>query len=396
MVTKTELFPYRDDLIQTRRWCHRHPEVGFDVVKTHDFLLAECAKLPVTVYPHVGKNSLVAVLKNNPGPVVGLRADIDALPLIENNTAIDYGSENHGAMHACGHDAHTAMLLTAMRFLAQNRSRWKGTVKFIFQEAEEGPHPGGADGVVKSGLLNDVSQFFALHVSPEFPSGVVAIKPGVAFAAVNTFKINLNGKGGHAAYPHLCIDPMIMAAEAIMSFQTIVSRKLPAWESAVVSVTKCSAGSTHNIIPDSAYLEGTVRTFSQEARDIVEREMAKILEGVSVSRGGSFHLEFIDEYQIVVNTPHLVHQLEEVVTESLGKDHFVELTRPSMGGEDFFRYIQLKQGCIAWLGTAKDETTRYSLHHPSFNIAEEAMIDGVQILTNLVIHNQKETAHVSD
>ncbi|MDD3112833.1 MAG: amidohydrolase [Candidatus Izemoplasmatales bacterium] len=385
MVSRSDLESLKNDLIQIRRWLHRHPEVGFEVANTHDFIQAKCAKLSLVIHPHVGRNSLVAVLENGAGPIVGLRADMDALPLIENNPTIDYQSENHGAMHACGHDAHTAMLITTAQFLATNKSLWNGTVKFIFQEAEEGPHPGGADGIIKSGLLADVDQFYALHVSPEFPSGVVAIKSGVAFAAVNTFKITINGRGGHAAYPHLCIDPMIMASEAILGFQTIISRKLPVWESAVVSVAKFIAGSTHNIIPDSAYLEGTVRTFSTEARNLVEREMTLILDGVTSGHGGHYHLDFIDEYRSVHNTKDLVCQLERVVTTTMGKNHFLELSRPSMGGEDFFRYIDLKQGCIAWLGTAKDEHTRYSLHHPLFNIDESALIDGVQVLTNLVI-----------
>ena len=375
-----------DYVIQTRRALHRHPEVGFDVLKTHDFIADELEKYPVSIHRHVGQNSLVAVLENQNGPVIGLRADIDALPLLEQNHTIPYRSENIGSMHACGHDAHTAMLLGTIAFLSENKDLWHGTVKFIFQEAEEGPHPGGAYGVVKSGLLADVDCFYALHVSPDYPSGTIAIKAGTMFAAVNTFKITLKGKGGHAAYPHRCIDPAIMASEAILGFQTIVSRRLPPWEKAVLSVTKVISGTTHNIIPDSAYLEGTIRTFSREIRNQIKQEMETIMTGIAKAHSGEFQFEFIDEYDPVINSIDAVQNFENVVTKVLGTDHFLTLDNPSMGGEDFFRYIDLKQGGIAWLGTAIDDSTRYSLHHPCFNLDETALIDGVLVLINLVIN----------
>jgi amidohydrolase len=381
------LEPY---LIQTRRTLHMHPETGFDVAETHDFVAKELAAMGIGFIPHVGKNSVLGILENGNGPVLGLRADMDALPITEADQNLPYRSQNVGKMHACGHDAHTAMLLTAAKYLVVHKDEWKGTVKFIFQEAEEGPNPGGAYGLCQSGLLDDVDSFFAFHVGPLFSSGTIVSKAGELMASADTIKIRLIGKGCHAAYPHLGIDPILMQAEVIVALQQIVSRRLDPTENAVITIAKVNAGTTHNVIPEFATLEGTVRAFNEATRRKIEQEIKAVLQGVTTMHGGSFEFEYIREYDPTSNTPSEEKYLERIVEQSLGKQAFVEQAKPTMGAEDFSRYLQLKKGCIGWLGTRKDESTGYSLHHPRFNIDESALKNGTLCFINLVENYGRE------
>ncbi len=396
MISVEQVMPLAEYLINHRHVIHQYPEAGFNTFRTHDYILHELESLNIKVIPHIGKNSLVGVIANQKGPVIGLRADIDALPLEEQNTSLPYVSQNHGFMHACGHDAHTSMLLGTAKYLSENRDLWKGTVKLIFQEAEEGPNPGGAKAIVDSGKLDDVSAFFALHVSPDYPSKQFAMKKGDAFAAVVTFKIMLKGKGCHAAYPHLGIDPIIMQAEVIQAFQTIISRKLAPLEKAVLSVTQSHSGTTHNIIPDKAYLEGTIRYYTPETKLLIKSEMTRILDSITQRHQGGYDFDFIEEYDAVFNSPSAFEYFKNVAIATFGENSFQELFKPSMGGEDFYRYVNLKQGCIAWLGTRTDETTGFGLHHPKFNIDEDALIYGTTQLINLVIDYKRSESSVSD
>lgn len=375
------LEPY---LIETRRFLHQHPETGFDVVNTHDFVCKELTSMGIEFIPHVGKNSVLGIIRNGSGPILGLRADMDALPMQEANRELPYCSQNEGKMHACGHDAHTSMLLGTAKYLSTHKTEWKGTVKLIFQEAEEGPNPGGAYGICQSGLLADVESFYALHVSSAFPSGTLALKSGEAMASADTLKIHLYGKGCHAAYPHLGIDPIIMQAETILALQTIVTRKIDPVESAVITIAKVQSGSTHNVIPESAYLEGTVRTFNEATRSQIEKEIESVLKGVALIHQGSYHYEYIREYDPTINTPSECRYFQKMVEGSLGKGNFIELSKPSMGAEDFSRYSALKKGCIGWLGTKKNPSTAFPIHHSSFNIDESNLKNGTLIFVNLV------------
>lgn len=389
MIKLNDISSYEPYLIKTRRWLHAHPEIGFDVSETHDFVMNELHLMGIKVIPHVGKNSLIGLIENGEGKTIGLRADMDALPLYENNRNLSYVSKKDGMMHACGHDAHTAMLLTAANFLVNHKSLWNGTVKLIFQEAEEGPNPGGAAGIVQSGLLDDVEHFYAFHVSPMIPSGIVSAKKGDAMASADTIKITLIGKGAHAAYPHLAIDPILMAAEVIQGVQSIISRRKNPLDLAVITIAKVESGTTHNIIPQKAYLEGTVRTFSNELREFIKSEIEKLLVSVTSKVGGSYLFDYIYEYDPVSNTPSEVDIIASAVTSVLGKNAFQEIYTQSMGAEDFSKYIFLKQGAMAWLGTMKDESTSYSLHHPSFNLDEGALLIGAMTFVNIIITHKK-------
>jgi amidohydrolase len=385
MVDLDQIRYLRDDIIAYRRRLHAYPEVGFQVRETHDFIEAELKRLGIAVTPHVGTNSLIGTIMNGEGPVVGLRADIDALNLEELNEDIDYRSNHPGVMHACGHDAHTAMLLGAASFLVNHKDMFCGTIKLIFQEAEEGPHPGGAKALVDSGLLKDVTRFYALHVSPEWPSGSFALKRGVMFASVSTFTIVFRGKGCHAAYPQLGINPIVMQSEAVMKLASLVPKTEDYLNSAVVSVTQVHGGTTHNIIPETVMIQGTIRTFSNRVKDHIKHEIESRIGAIAKAHRGIVDISIIDEYDSVFNHPDAVDDVIDVVTSSVAPNAISLMDQPTMGGEDFFRYLELAPGAIAWMGTRKDERTSYGLHHPRFNIDEDALMIGVNVLINLVL-----------
>ncbi|NLZ62013.1 MAG: amidohydrolase [Acholeplasmataceae bacterium] len=389
LVRPEELKELEKYIISERRYLHMHPEVGFAVADTHDHIANELDKLGIIVHRHVGLNSVVGVIENKKGPTLGLRADTDALPLEELNEVV-YKSKNLGKMHACGHDAHTAMLLGAAKYLVNNKDKWHGTLKLFFQEAEEGPHPGGAKGIIDSGLVDDVDSVFALHVSPEYPTGTFAIKEGVAFASASTFRIYLRGKGCHGAYPQLGINPLTIQAEVVKNIQKIVFEKLPPRDKAAISVTQVHGGTTHNIIPDDVFLEGTIRCFSSSAKALIKAEFERILQAASKKHGNTYEFQFIEDYDALINTADAFSRFQNTVTSLFGERAFKELENPTMVGEDFFRYInKAKSGAICWLGTKNDENTGNSLHSPRFNIDESALVKGVVVLINLITNYKR-------
>ena len=359
-----------------------YPETGFGCVKTSEFIEEELKKLKVDKIEHVGKYSLVATVDNGEGSVIGLRADFDALNITE-ETNLDFASKNDGVMHACGHDAHTSMLLAACKYLVEHKHKWHGKVKFIFQEAEEGPDPGGAFFIVNSGVLDDVEEFFALHVSPGFDSGELAINYGNALAAADTINVEFEGVGTHAAYPHLGIDPIVMQADFIMSIQSIVSRKVDPFKTAVVTIGMVKSGTTFNIIPNKACLSGTVRTFSNEVRDLIENKLKIFFESIAIKHDGKCSFEYIRGYDPTVNSNDSVDKLISSAKNIFSK--ITVLEEASMGAEDFSRYINLKKGAIAWLGVKNQNVDNYNIHNSKFNLNEEALIKGCKLFINIVM-----------
>jgi len=373
----------KDYIIEHRRYLHQHPETGFHCKKTSQYIEAELNRLGLTKIEHVGQHSLIGIIENGPGPSIGLRADFDALN-IEEDTNLAFASKNKGKMHACGHDAHTAILLGAVKYLSENRDTWQGTIKFIFQEAEEGPAPGGAMAIVKSGLLNDCDDFFALHVSPHYPTGSLAINYGPAMAAADTIHINLIGKGAHAALPEEGIDPVIMQAEFIMAAQSIITRKISPMERAVLTIAKVQAGTTHNVIPDKAKLMGTVRTFNQHVRETIKDSLEKLAESIALRHGGTYEFKYEYGYDPVINTESSVDTFIHSAKKVLGQDKVQILDLPMAGGEDFSRYINLKQGALAWLGVQQNDLKTYNIHHPKFNLNEDALLLGTNIFIEII------------
>lgn len=380
---------WEQDLIQLRRYLHQHPEVGFDLPNTRAFVKQKLLEYGITQIIEVGQYSLIASIENGDGPVIGLRADMDALPLQEENKHT-YCSLTNGKMHACGHDAHTSMLLIAGRYLAKHRDLWKGTVKLLFQEAEEGPDPGGAYGIIQSKQVDDVECFFGLHVSPLHPSGLIALRPGEAMASADTIKIRLQGKGTHAAYPHLGVDLALLVSHLTLAFQELIARRISPVESTVITIAKISMGSAHNIIADSAVMEGTVRAFSNEMRTFIETEMRHLVNHFAAAYHATGDLDYVRTYDPTINTKAVAYMLEKIIKQSRGEEAFQFIEKPSMGAEDFSRYIFHRQGAIAWLGTKHQESTSYGLHHPKFDIDEAAMKYGVHAFTQFVIQYQRE------
>lgn len=370
-------------VIKIRRYLHQHPETGFNCKNTSAYIKNELMDIGVNEIIDVGHYSLVAIIRNGEGPITGLRADFDALNMPE-ETDLPFKSVHKGKMHACGHDAHSAMLLGACRYLNEHKSEWSGTVKFIFQEAEEGPSPGGAFDIVQSGVLNDCEEFFAMHVSPSFETGQLAVNYGPAMAAADIIYVDLIGRGAHAAMPDEGIDPVVMQAEYIMSAQNIVSRKISPMERAVITIAKVNAGTTFNVIPEIAELRGTVRTFNQKTREKIKFELEQLAKTITERHGGSYRFKFEYGYDPVINSIGPTDLFVEIGRDLLGEDHVDILEYPSAGGEDFSRYIQLKQGCMAWLGVKQKDKETYNIHHPKFNLNEDALMNGVNIFIEII------------
>lgn len=370
-------------IIKHRRHLHQFPEVGFECKKSSAYIKNELNLLGVDEIHAVGNYSLVAVVRNGKGSTIGLRADFDALE-IEEATDLSFKSKNKGKMHACGHDAHTAMLLGACKYLVTHKDEWHGCVMFIFQEAEEGPDPGGAVKIVESGVLKDCEEFFALHVSARYEVGEVAINYGEAMAAADTLELRLIGKGCHAALPEEGIDPILMQAEYVMGAHTIVSRKISPMDRAVITIAKVQSGTTHNVIPEDAKLMGTVRSFSPSVREKIEHELETLAQSIALRHSGKYEFHYIRGYDPVINSKDSTDTFVEIVSKRIGKDNLIILDTPMAGAEDFSAYINYRKGALAWLGIKQRTVETYNIHHPKFNLNEDALIVGANIFIDIV------------
>ncbi|QWC00468.1 amidohydrolase [Mycoplasmatota bacterium] len=377
-----------DYIIKHRRQIHQYPETGFNCPKTSAYIKNELIKLEVDTIIDVGEYSLVAIINNGDGPITGLRADFDALNITE-ETDLDFKSKNVGKMHACGHDAHTSILLGACKYLVEHKDEWKGTVKFIFQEAEEGPTPGGALNIVKSGFLDDCEEFYALHVSPHYETGTVAVNFGPAMAAADTLKVELIGKACHAAMPEEGIDPVVMQAEFVLGAQSIITRKISPMERAVITIAKVEAGTTHNIIPEKAILTGTIRSFDNDVREIIKDELSLLGESIAKRHKGKFLFDYQYGYDPTINTYDTTDTFVESAKNILGDSHVKILDLPMAGSEDFSRYINLKKGTLAWLGVKQTDKETYNIHHSKFNLNEDALIFGAKIFIDIIKRRSK-------
>lgn len=377
-----------DYVVFIRRELHQIPETGFNCPLTSQFIKNQLIKIGINEIHHTGHHSMVAVVKNGPGPITGLRADFDALNIIE-ETDLPFSSKNVGKMHACGHDAHSAMLLATAKYLFEHKDQWSGTVKLIFQEAEEGPAPGGALAIVESGLVDDVDEFFAIHVSPAFDASVLAINYGESMAAADTIQIEFIGKGCHAAMPNEGIDPILMQAEFIISAQTIITRKLSPMERAVITFAKVEAGTAHNVIPENATITGTVRTFNQETRITIKNELDRLASSIAHRYQGDYRLDYEFGYDPVINSQASVDTFIASAKRILGNDSVTILDIPTAGSEDFSRYINLKEGALAWLGVKHKDSKNYNIHHPKFTVNEDALMNGVNIFIDIIMRRSK-------
>lgn len=373
------LKPILDDaaaLAALRREIHAHPELGYQEERTAALIADTLGRWGIAVHRGLGGTGVVGSVRNGSAArAVGLRADIDALPVTERNT-FAHASVHAGRMHACGHDGHTAMLLAAARHLAAHRN-FDGTVYLIFQPAEEGG--GGARAMIRDGLFErfPMEAMFGIHNWPGLPVGKFAIRSGPVFASSNDFKITIRGRGAHAAMPHNGIDPIPAACQMVQAFQTIISRNRPPLDGAVISVTMIRAGEATNVIPESCELRGTVRTFTIELLDIIEERMRRIAAATCEAFGTSCEFEFRRNYPPTVNHARETAFTREVLGELVGAENVAEF-EPTMGAEDFSYFLQEKPGCYFVIGNG-DGTHRSSghgggpcmLHNPSYDFNDE-------------------------
>jgi len=370
-------------VVKYRRHFHRYPEIQFQEHKTAKFIEAELARFGLSFKRMVGTGVVALLDSKKKGKTIMLRADMDALPVKEENSH-DYVSRHPGTMHACGHDAHMAMLLGVAKIL-KDSDLPRGKVKFCFQPAEEGGD--GAGKMVVAGVLKNpkVDFAFGMHVWSPLPVGKIAIVPGPVMASVDEFAVKVTGSGGHAAYPHASIDPLVCACAIVLSLQTIVSRNVSPLSSAVLTVASIQAGTAFNIIPGEVVLKGTVRTFENEVRKLIEKRFREIVTDVASAYGCKAQIEFIHKVPATVNDPEMSRFVWEVAETVVGKGK-VERVDPTMGGEDFSRYANEVPAVFAFIG-ARNEAKGASFphHHPRFDIDEDALAIGVELARKVTI-----------
>ncbi|GIL14221.1 MAG: amidohydrolase [Chloroflexi bacterium] len=374
----------RDELIARRRDFHRHPELAFEETRTAGIVAQELAKLGLEVQTGVGKTGVIGLLEGElDGPTVLVRADMDALPIQEENT-FEHASAQPGVMHACGHDGHTTIALGVAKLLSQHRDRMAGRVKFVFQPAEE--IVGGAKAMIADGALRDPRPDVSvgLHLWNGMPFGRLGVADGPVMAGSSTFTLRITGKGGHAASPHQAVDPVVCAAQIIIAFQTIVSRNANPLDSAVISVTQLDAGTAFNIIPQGVEMRGTIRAFRLEVRDLIERRMGEISRGIGEAMGCATDLIIEHHVLPVVNHPEVSARLRAVFGRMLGADA-LELDERTMGAEDVGLFMTDIPGMYFFLGAAvPDQEIYYGHHHPRFDFCEDGLPLGAALLAAAV------------
>jgi amidohydrolase len=385
------------ETIEFRHFVHQHPELGNREFETSRRVAEHMRELGLEVRTGIAHTGVVGILRGGqPGPVVAVRADMDALPVTEDTpyefkstVRTTYLGQEVGVMHACGHDVHTAVQYGVVSVLASMRDEIPGTVVFIFQPAEEGPPPGergGAELMVEEGVFDDPtpSAVFGLHTFSEMEVGRVGYTPGPALAAVDHFTITIQGKQAHGAAPHLSVDPVVMASQVVTALQTIRSRNLPPLEPSVVTVGIIRGGTRFNIIPDTVHLEGTVRTYNPDVRDAIERRMGEILEGITQAGGGTYELAYDRGTPATINDIALTEKMAPTLERVVG-GHNVDVLEPTMGGEDFAYFANQVPGFFFRLGMVKPGTTSGGHHTPKFAADDASVPVGMRAMANLIV-----------
>lgn len=369
---------HEDYIVKTRRFLHRHPELSFKETETLNFIEAELKKLGLNPVRVENAGIYADVEGASAGKTVAVRADMDALPVTEENT-VPYISENKGVMHACGHDAHIAMLLGLTRILVEQKDKFSGKVRLLFQQAEEQP-PGGAVSFIRAGLLRDVDFVLGQHVYSNFDAGKAAIYYREEMANADEFRVKIHGKGGHGSEPEGAVDALIAAVNYVNAAQTIVSRNISPHEVAVITFGTINSGYRYNIIAAHAELTGTVRTFSSEVQELIIKRLEEVLKGICSVFGTTYEFDYIKGYPVVINNEKVARVVEEAAIEVLGPEGILH-PKPVAGGEDFAYYLEEVPGAFYFLGVRNPEIGIESPQHsPTFNLDESAMKYGTEIL----------------
>ncbi len=381
---KEKIGEMRDWLVEMRRRIHMHPELGFEEFETSKLVSEWLETFGLKVTRGLAKTGVVGLLQGKkPGKTVAIRADMDALPLDEANP-VPYSSKIKGRMHACGHDAHVAILLGVARFFSSNKDQLKGNIKWIFQPAEEGG--GGASVMVKEGVLENpkVDAIFGAHVFPFLPIGKVGINEREGLASVDRFTIKIIGKGGHAAFPHATKDPILAAGHLITQIHSIVSRNINPLDSAVVTIGKVSGGTIFNIIPDEVLLLGTTRSLNPHVREELKSRVEQVIQGIVRSFGMDYRFDFEYGYPVLINDPEMSKLVASACSNGIGEEN-VEVLKPSMGGEDFAYYLEKVPGSFFRLGCRNEEKGIVHPYHSSlFDIDEEVLPFGVEMFVRII------------
>lgn len=359
-----------EELRAWRRDIHAHPELAFEERRTARIVADKLRSFGVETVEGIATTGVVGTLRNGDGPAIGLRADLDALPMDEQNGFV-YRSTHAGCFHGCGHDGHTVMLLAAARYLAQTKN-FNGTVHFIFQPAEESA--GGGRVMVEEGLFErfPCDQVYALHNWPTLPKGHIAVRGGAVMASTDRWDLTVIGKGGHAAFPHLTVDPILVGSQIVTSWQALVAREVSPTTPAVVSTTKFHAGSAYNVIPEEAILSGTVRALSEDVRVLLKRRLAEIAHGVATAMGAEVAFDYVSGYPCTVNDERCAAFAAAVARNLVGEARVVTNEPPSMGAEDFAYMAAVRPGAYIWLGQA-DAEHMSGLHNPHYDFNDSVL-----------------------
>ena len=372
---------FHDEMTAWRRDLHAHPETAFQEHRTADYVAAKLTEFGIPIDRGLAGTGVVGTIKRGEGPVIGLRADMDALHIHEAN-GFGHKSQNAGKMHACGHDGHTTMLLGAARYLAE-AGRFRGTVHVIFQPAEE--TEGGGRKMIEDGLFKKfpVQEVYGMHNWPGTPVGRFAVRPGPMLAASDTFEITVTGRGGHAAMPHTVIDPVVAAANIVTALQQIASRNTHPVDSAVVSVTQIHAGDAWNVIPERVLLRGTARAFKPAVRDMVERRMKEVVDGIAAAHGAGADFTYRRGYPPTVNHERETEIAARAAAAVVGETNVDRNPMPTMGGEDFAFMLEQKPGCYIFIGNGASDGGRV-LHSPHYDFNDEILPIGASYWATLV------------
>ena len=378
---RSEINDIQNSIFEWRRDFHQYPELSFQEFRTADLIAKELKSMGLEPKPNIGKTGIIADLIFGDGPMIALRADMDALP-IQETSGLSFASKNDGIMHACGHDGHMAMLLATAKVLTQKKNLYNGKVRFIFQPAEEGG--GGARYMIKDNCLEQVDEIYGIHVWNYQPVGEVGVKDGPVMAAADMFDIHIRGIGGHGAAPQGTVDSIIVASHLIQSLQTIVSRNTNPLDSTVVSIGKINGGHNFNIIADEVILSGTARAYTEKNRNLIKSRMHEIILGIEKTYNAKIAFNYKDGYPPTINhigpTKKVLRAAQKVVGDRAGLPYL------SMGGEDFAYYLQKKPGCFFFVGSAPNEKALFETpHHCShFDMDEKALLIGSSIYLNLL------------